>query len=122
MDGDDIPVDQRCDGVVEDFDRVDLPDGVTPLHKFIWRPRRLLVGDYIDELDSGNGEGDGFRVTCTLTNGVLHFLVVIMVRQIRLLYRYIRLAHEIRLNCFLKAAVGLTVDNVACATHAETKD
>ena len=77
---DDVSVDQRCDGVAGDVDRVDLPDGVIPLHKFIWRPRRLRVGDYIDELDSGSGYGDGFRVTCTLTHGVLRLLVVIMIR------------------------------------------
>ena len=57
-----------------DVDHVDLPDGVTPLHKFIWRPGPLIVGDYIDELDSESRDGDGFRVACSLTNGVIRFM------------------------------------------------
>ena len=67
-------VDQRCDGMSGDVGQVDLPDGVTLLHKFIWRPETLRVGDYIDEIDSGSGDGDGFRVACSLTNGVIRFM------------------------------------------------
>ena len=69
-----MPVDHRIDGVSGDVDQVYLPDGVTLLHKFIWRPGPLRVGDYIDEIDSESGDGDGFRIACSLTNGVIRFM------------------------------------------------
>ena len=110
-------------------DHVDLPDGVTPLHKFIWRPEPLSVGDYIDELDSGSRDGDGFRgrdgdgfrVSCTPHKCCFTFLVVTTVRQVRLLYGYIRLLHEIRLTLLWKAGVSLTVDRVVSSAYAEPK-
>ena len=83
VDGDDVPVAQRCDVVSEDVDHVDLPGGVTPLHKFIWRAGPLRVGDYIDELDSGSRDLYGFRVACTPHKWCFTFLVVTMVRQVR---------------------------------------
>ena len=71
MDGDGESVDQRCDGVSGDVDHVDLSDVVIRLHKFMWRPRRLHVGDYTDELDSESDGGDRLRITRPLTNCVL---------------------------------------------------
>ena len=82
VNGDDVPA-ERVSG---DVDHADLPDGVATLQKFIWRPQLLLVDDNIDELDSGSGNGYGFRATGTLTDGVLHFLVVTIARQVRFCY------------------------------------